>query len=358
MARKADDVVVDAPDPRERADLRGHEEAEAELIAAWRSDRLPHAWLLTGTRGIGKATLAFRFARFVLAGGGETMAMEPGHPVFRRVAAGGHSDLAVVERGEDDRGKRRAEIVIDDVRKANALAALTAGEGAWRVIVVDAADDMNRNAANALLKLLEEPPARALLLLVSHAPSRLLPTIRSRCRTLAMRPLDDAALGTLLRAALPETDDADLAALARISEGSPGRGIALARQGGLDLYRRFIALVTTLPEPDTRALHQLADGLAGRDGVDRFRALAELIQWWLARAIGAAARGDAGQISEVVPGEATACARLLGTGDRLDQWVGVWENLSRAFAQAEGLNLEPRQVLLSAFATLQQEARA
>ena len=182
--------------PRENPDLIGHERAEAVLLDAWNSGRMPHAWLICGPRGIGKATLAFRLARFVLARGSlasdslfaggkaaepDSLKVDPADPVFRRVAAGGHADLLTLERGyEREGGRRRGSIVIDDVRKAGRLMGLTAGEGGWRVLVVDAADDLNVNAANALLKQLEEPPKRALILLVSHAPGRLQATIRSR----------------------------------------------------------------------------------------------------------------------------------------------------------------------------------
>ena len=221
------------PAPRENPHLVGHE-AAAALAAAWRSGRLAHAWLIAGPRGIGKATLAYRFARFALSGGepggegrdgaaGDALAMPPDHPVFRRVAAGGHSDLAVIERGLGERGRLRAEIVVDDVRKANAFLSLTAGEGGWRVVVVDAAEEMNRNAANALLKRLEEPPGRVLFLLVSHAPSRLPATLRSRCRVLTLAPLPAPALEGLLAEAMPGLPADERRVLGLLAEGSPGR---------------------------------------------------------------------------------------------------------------------------------------
>ncbi len=347
------------PAPRENPHLVGHEAAADTLAAAWRSGRLAHAWLIAGPRGIGKATLAYRFARFALSGGeggADDLAMPPDHPVFRRVAAGGHSDLAVIERGLGERGRLRAEIVVDDVRAASAFLSLTAGEGGWRVVVVDAAEEMNRNAANALLKRLEEPPGRVLFLLVSHAPSRLPATLRSRCRVLTLAPLPAPALEGLLAEAMPGLAADERRVLGLLAEGSPGRAAALAEQGGAALYRRVIGLVGTLPALDAKPLHQLADGLAGRDGVDRLRTLAELILWWLGRSIRAAARGELGTMDEVVPGERASAAMLDGAA--LDRWVGVWENLRRSFADADGLNLEPRQVLIGAFTTLQEAARA
>ena len=245
---------------------------------------------------------------------------------------------------------------MDDVRKANAFLSLTAGEGGWRVVIVDAAEEMNRNAANALLKRLEEPPSRVLFLLVSHAPSRMPATLRSRCRPLTLSPLPAPALDGLLADAMPGLPAAERRVLGLLAEGSPGRAAALAEQGGVALYRRLIGLVGALPALDVRPLHQLADGLGGRDGVDRMRTLSELILWWLGRSIRAAARGELESMEEVVPGEKASAALLQGAA--LDRWVGVWENLGRSFAEADGLNLDPRQVLIGAFASLQEAARA
>ena len=356
MGEGADPAFV-WPAPRENPHLVGHEAAVSTLIEAWRSGRLAHAWLIAGPRGVGKATLAFRFARFALGGGeGAGLAMSSDHAVFRRIAAGGHSDLAVIERGLGDRGRLRAEIVVEDVRAANAFLSLTSGEGGWRVVIVDAADEMNRNAANALLKRLEEPPSRVLFLLVSHAPSRVPATLRSRCRALTLSPLAAPVLDGLLAEAMPGLPAAERRVLGLLAEGSPGRAAALAEQGGVALYRRLIGLVNTLPALDARPLHELADGISGRDGVDRMRTLSELILWWLGRSIRAAARGELQIMEEVVPGEKASAALLEGVP--LDRWVGVWENLGRSFADADGLNLDPRQVLIGAFSALQEAARA
>lgn len=348
-----------APHPRETTALLGQEAAEARLLAAEAGGRLPHAWLLTGPRGVGKATLAYRFARFLLAGGsaagGEglfgapppaaSLALEPEHPVSRRVASGGHPDLLAVERGLRDDGRPKRDIDVDSVRQLNAFLRMTSAEGGWRLAVVDAADEMNPNAANALLKLLEEPPPRAVLLLVSHAPGRLLPTIRSRCRRLALAPLPEAVVTRLLRERLPEADEGELAALARLGEGSIGRAIELAEEGGLDLYRALLELLGQLPRLDTVKAHGFADALA-RDPQGRsFRTTAELLLWWLGRMVQAGAHGELPP--EVVPGEAEVARRLLA-GRGLADWVALWENLGRLFAQAERASLERKQVMLTA----------
>src|SRR5579863_2134864 len=211
-------VAAEAPAPRENPLLLGHETAEAALLQFFAADRLPHGLLITGPHGIGKATLAFRFARFLLAQAAEprgptlfaptsptSLALPAEHPVFRRTASGGHADLLVVERGIDPKRKRaRSEIVVEDARAIAGFLRLTPAEGGWRIVIVDTADDMNRNAANAVLKILEEPPPRALLILVSDNPGRLLPTIRSRCRRLPLRPLSEEIVARLLNRYRPD----------------------------------------------------------------------------------------------------------------------------------------------------------
>jgi DNA polymerase-3 subunit delta' len=362
---KKDDKAEEAgwPHPRHTAELRGQATAEAVLLRAHASGRLPHAWLLSGPRGVGKATLAFRFARFLLApdcqGGGlfggaaESLAVPQDHPVFRRVAAGGHADLMTLERGEDDKGKPRSVIPVEDVRRLLSFARMTAGEGGWRVAIVDAVDEMNRNASNALLKILEEPPPQCVLLLVSHAPGSLLPTIRSRCCQLPLGPLEEAVVAELLAKHHPELEAGELAALARLADGSIGRALALATHGGLDLYRELIELLGTLPRLDVPRLHRLAEKWGqGRDG-QAFQTGMELLIWWLGRFIRAGSTGR--PAPEVVAGERALAERLLA-GRPLAQWLGLWEKISRLFARTEAANLDRKQAVLSAFLDLENAA--
>ncbi|MBF0560836.1 MAG: DNA polymerase III subunit delta' [Alphaproteobacteria bacterium] len=355
---------MEALTPRDTQDLLGHEEAEQRLLDGWRSGRLAHAWLIGGPRGIGKATLAYRFARFVLGGGEgsgglfgpvtDTLHMAPDHPIFRHVASGTHADLKVVERGWSDEkpSKRRTEILVKDVREIGAFLSLTPAGGGWRVVIVDTADEMNRNAANALLKVLEEPPRRALLLLVSHSPGGLLPTLRSRCRALMLRPLAVDLVEARLREWRPELSSVDASALARLGEGSLGRVLALADSGGLTLYRDMIGLLSGLPRMDAVALHAFIDRVAKTDSA--YDAAAELLVWWLARVI----RGGACGIPEpeVVMGEGGLADRLA-RGCSLDQWVEVWEKITRLFVRADAVNLDPRQVMLGAFLAVEKQVR-
>ncbi len=349
--------------PRETAELVGQADAERVLLAAWNAGRLPHAWLLAGSRGVGKATLAYRFARFMLAGGGEgglfgppdTLALDPDHPVFRRVASGGHADLATVEPGfpeeelkkdPADRKRRRETIGVDEVRKAGEFLRLTPAEGGWRVVIVDSADQMTPSAANALLKSLEEPPAKALILLVSHAPGRLMPTIRSRCCRLALRPLAADAVAALIARHLPELAEEDRAALAALADGSIGRALALAEAGGLELGRTVDGLLAGLPNVDGVALHRFADQF-GRPGTEsRWRTACGLLTWRLERAIGGAARG---RTDDALAGRLAALAPL-------DRWIEVWDKVSRLVAQADGINLDRKQAVLSAFFALERAA--
>ena len=351
--------------PRHNPLLLGHEAAEAVLLQAYRSGRLPHAWLFSGPRGIGKATLAFRFARFLFAEGAAagglfavpptSLAVAPEHPVFRRVSSGGHADLLVVERSVDPKRKKlRSEIVVDDTRAIAGFLRLTPAEGAWRVVIVDGADMMNRNAANALLKILEEPPQKALLLLVSDNPGRLLPTIRSRCRILALKPLADTEVREAL-ARRPDLAAGDRAVLAQLAEGSIGRGLDLAAAGGLGLYRSLVRLIEGLPTLDGGAVHALAERLARGDGEDSYRLLAELLPGWVARMVALSTGGGEGARA-ALPGEAQTMRRLAGRRG-LDQWVDVWENLNQLFASADEVNLDRKQVVLNAFFTLAEAAR-
>ncbi len=356
----------DGPSPRTTTELLGHESAERAFLDAWSSGRLAHAWLICGPRGIGKATLAYRIARFVLAGGGEgggglfggppdSLAIGPDHPVFRRVASGGHADFKVVERAwtDDKKNKLKTEIAVDDVRGVGAFLSLTPGEGGWRVVIVDAADEMNRSSANAILKVLEEPPRNALMLLVSHSPGRLLPTIRSRCRRVSLTPLPEASVVELLSRHRPDVPAADAQAIARLAEGSIGKALALAGLGGLDLYREMVGLLSGLPRLDVPALHAFGDKVARGD--DSFRTLSELFAWWVARAAAVAGRCGADK-GEVMAGEAALQRRLVDTAG-LDRWVEVWEKITRLFERADAVNLDRKQIVLNAFLALERLCR-
>ena len=340
------------PEPRKNPDLLGHEWAESSFLGVWNAGRLPHAWLITGPRGIGKATFAFRIARFVLAGGGgetglfggtapASLSLAPDDPVFRRVASGGHADLMTVQRSVNpDTDRMRSVIAVNDVRAAGAFLSLTPAEGGWRVVIVDAADELNVNAANALLKILEEPPDRALIMLVSHAPGRLAPTIRSRCCRIQLRPLAEETILALLSRYHPHMSDDDAALLAGLADGSIGRASHLAEEGGLDIYRALTALLEHLPAVDAAALHRFGDRLARRGAEETFRTASELLGRWIAHTIRSGAE------------------KTLAPPGRLDRWMEVWDKVHRLTVQSDALNLDRKQVMLNLFFALQKAARA
>ncbi len=370
--------ALEPPLPRENAELEGHGAAEAVLLRAAASGRLPHAWLITGPRGIGKATLAFRFARYLLKDGAgeadlfgnppDSLRVDPEDPVFRMVAAGGHGDLRLVERQADERNpnRLRREIVVGDLRAVVDFLHMTAAAGGWRIVIVDSADEMNGAAANALLKVLEEPPPRALLILVSHTPGRLLPTIRSRCCHLALAPLAEDTLGRLLERYRPGLEPGEARTLVGLADGSIGRALGLAAGGGLELYRILISLLAGLPDTPVDQIHAFGDRLAKDSDGASFRTGTELLLWWLARMIhmgsqggsqGGSRGGSPGDTrndlpEDAMPGERDIMARLLARRS-VDQWLDLWEKLSSLFARTEGANLDRRQVVVTAFIDLQ-----
>ena len=346
--------------PREAHSLIGHERAEAALLEAYRSGRLAHAWLITGPRGIGKATLAYRFARFMLAqmpvAEHETLSLPSDHVTFQRVAAGGHGDLMALERAADDKtGRMRAEIVVDDVRKLHRFFTMTSAETPWRIAIVDSADEMNRNAANALLKMLEEPPERGILLLIAHAPGRLLPTIRSRCRRLDLRPLSVETVADVIALRRPDIHGDERLALAHLSGGSPGRALEIASSGGISFYQDLTGHLEKLPRVDIPALYSFADKIADKNNSGTFRIFATLLEDWFSRMILSAAAGPQALASghEMDARDRALMARFAAARP-LDRWLALRDELLSLFAQAEGLRLDQRQVVVDCFTRLQR----
>lgn len=369
--------------PRHTPFVIGHEAAERTLLEAWGSGKLPHAWLITGPRGVGKMTMALRFARFLLAHGTAPDAEAGGGlfgpaplPQNLDVAAesedaallrnNAHPDCHILEMepgkkvivvGDDKDG---GEAPRNSARGLKHFFTMTLSRAKARVAIVDSADDLNPNAANALLKILEEPPPRTVLLLISHAPGGLLPTIRSRCRRLPLPPLSPDRMAEALARLMPEVPEADRRSLALLAEGAPGRAMALGAEGGLELLRDLLDLVAGLPRPDWVKVHAYGDRFARRGRDDAFRAMGALFRWWLARLVRAAAAGPAaaarGQ-GELYAGEAALMARMT-TWQAPDRWAEDWEAIGRLLDRGESVNLEPKQMLLNLFAILGRAAEA
>ena len=334
-----------APDPRANPILLGHDAAEATILDAIQAGRMHHAWLIQGPEGVGKATLAYRFARRLLAGqGGRTLDLPETDPVFRRVAAASHADMLTVEREYDTKRRRmRSQIAVDDVRKINGFMSLTAAEGGWRVVVVDGAEDMNPASANAILKVLEEPPPRAVLILVCSAPGRLLPTIRSRCRRLRLSALDDATMHTLLRRYLPDLADDQRERLVAMSEGSPGRALAMAEDEGLAIAMVVDNVLSSLPDIPVSKQYDIADQLVRVE--TGFATFMDMLRTGVAAAVRAVARGQGDPDQE----------RMVALRP-IEAWTEVWHALTRLQDDTEHANLDKRQAIVAGLGLLTGQA--
>lgn len=358
------DQLDGAPHPRETPLLFGQGEAEEVFLHAYNAGRLHHAWLINGPKGIGKATLAWKLARFLLASPADAARLLPAqsrpvnldipedHPVARRVRAGADGRLLVIRRGLDEKGNLRRDITVDIMRKLQGFFGLSAPDGGRRVVIIDAADEMNGNAANALLKALEEPPADATLLLVSHQPSRLLPTIRSRCRDLRLAPLAPPDLDAALAQA---GVSAEGTALAQLSGGSVGAAIALAQGGGDAIYASIIELFQSLPRTDRQHALRLAESAAGKPNDARFSMILTLFDQFLARL---ARAGVSGAAPEAVPGEAALFARMAPDADAARAYAELAQRLGARARHGRAVNLDPAALVLDMILQTEAEARA
>ena len=341
--------------PREVEQVFGHEEAVAEFEGALRNGRLHHAWLLVGPEGVGKATLAYRFARTVLAHGerGETSDVPADDPVFRKVAGLAHPNLLLIRRSWVEKSKRYSQwIGVDEVRRLRAFLGNTAGADGWRVVVVDRADELNQNAANALLKALEEPPPRTLFLLVSSAEGRLPVTIRSRARVMRMAPLQDETLEAAVRAALQrDAFEADVGALAlaiTLAQGSVRRALELISGEGIELYDQILANFEALPALDGGALHKQVERLSGAGDTERLQLYLALLLGLIERLIRTGATGEGLWERE------QALAKRLVSPENLSRWADAWESISEARGEAFALNLDRSLLVLDTWFAIQQ----
>ncbi|MGI8526137.1 MAG: DNA polymerase III subunit delta' [Pseudolabrys sp.] len=345
---EGDDATGDIAHPRATDFLFGHEAAERAFLDGYRSGRLAHAWLIGGPPGIGKATLAYRAARFVLAHpnpsapavhAATSLAVAKDHPAALRIANEAHPDLLILQRTINEKtGKLHQNIIIDEIRRAVPFFGSTAGEGGWRVAIVDSVDELIASGANALLKILEEPPERALLLLVSNAPGRVLPTIRSRCRVLALRPLSDKDVARAAAAALGRPEiDAALEAAAAAAGGSVARAIALSDGKALALRQKIIDLLAQLPNPDQRSLHTLGDSLAAYGGRDPklLAAFMDAVNGWMTAQL----RNG--------PQDIQQRGRLAQT----------WEKINTTAGDVAEYNLDRKPLVFAVFSALADAAR-
>jgi DNA polymerase-3 subunit delta' len=326
------------PHPRETFDLLGGQAAERAFLDAFEGGRLHHAWLLVGAEGIGKATFAYRAARRLLGAAPYPalglLGARPDDRVCRQIIARAHPDLLVLQRDPED-GKARKSIPVDEARLLPEFFAKSPAAAPYRVAIIDKADDLNDNAANAALKTLEEPPDRGVLFLLSDTPGVLLATLRSRCRRLRFEPPaeDEAGVWVSDRAAL---DIEEAVRVARMAGGAPGRAWRLAATGVLETDQAARALLRALPGADDAAMLALADGFRGAAGVARFELLFERL---------------ADEVAGMASGQAMA-----GEGAALDRWAEIWEMLISAPRAAEAVNLDRADVFYTALDRLRSLA--
>jgi DNA polymerase III subunit delta' len=317
------DTIDDTPPPMISARLIGHQTILETMLAEFGIGKMHHATILSGPQGIGKATLAFHFARQVFALAGEANATE-------KIEAGTHPSLMHVTRSlNEDTKKYRTEIVVADIHRANHFLSRTASGGGTRIIIIDPADDMNRNAANALLKNLEEPPAKTYYFLISHVSGRLLPTIRSRCRMVNVPALMDAQVTEVLTRNLG-LDHSEAAELARYSEGSVRQAMTMARYGGIDIVAALNVFAAD-QKFSAVAAQNLASAVSDRESEPRYALLTDLIEQRLATAARAHAQKgnpqDSVAISELY--QAVQQQRVLAEGYKLDRKLEVFNVLRR-----------------------------
>ncbi|MCF8496218.1 MAG: DNA polymerase III subunit delta' [Alphaproteobacteria bacterium] len=336
------------PLAREARFCLGQDRAERILLENLISGRLPHGLIFSGPKGIGKAVTAFRLAKYILSRAPsqpDTLDTDPLHPVVRRLTAGAHPDFMLVERAYDPiKNKAKDSVSVSEIRKIPSFLRMTASEGGWRIVIVDDADTMNRNAQNALLKSLEEPPPKALLILIAHRAGNLIPTIRSRTQTINFPTLQDSVIKDLLSRFAPTLSPEDRNVVAGLAQGSMGRALQLAEQGGIDLLARISEAPRGYPSYNWPALHALADEMA-RPGVDSgFLLFQNLFLQGLGELAGEAARGKSAQGSPLLEAfqplfRKVAPSRILELHDKA---ASHFENVKTG-------NLDSRQAVLGAF---------
>jgi DNA polymerase-3 subunit delta' len=337
------DALPGAHHPRHTTSLIGHKNAETELLSAYRDSRLAHAWLIGGREGIGKATLAWRFARFVFANPdpdaravreARDLHVDASHPAARLLAQLAHPDFALIRREWQANTKKLAsEISVDAVRIGLQVFRLSAAFGGWRIAIVDSAEDLNRNSANALLKIVEEPPQRSLILIVSHRPGQVLATIRSRCRRLRLDPLtEDQIVETAVSLGPPWTEAGQdkIAAAARRANGSVREALTRLTPESDGLGALIDSIVASLPRADPREVAKLAAAIGGRAGDEAYRTFHRELYDWLA----------------------SYARELEPPSFQVKEIGGLWDSIRAAERETEALNLDRRLHVLALMAEI------
>lgn len=372
MARKPETVdyrrtvcdrIEDISYPGEHQYLFGHDDALAQISHAYQEKRMHHAWLVTGPKGVGKATLALAAAAHLLRYPDLTSIPDqipmpgPDDDTYRLVGRGGHPNVLHITRPINPKtGKFRSTITIDEIRKLRTFFSRTRVHDGWRICIIDSADELNTNATNALLKILEEPPERTLFLVLANYPGRLLPTIRSRCRQLHLRPLINehlrSALGSL-GVELSHLNNSKLDVLYRLSQGSVRKAIILLNLDGIALYQKFEEIQASINAdgPDWLKVHKLADELSRANKDEQFRLLLDITQFHISNSLHNTNDAHNSQ-SQLISGSQTPIDIKQSVLSRLARLCEVWEKTAASVSLADSYNLDRKQIILNLFGSL------
>lgn len=338
--------------PRTNTKLFGHEETESMLLRDLESGKLPHGVILSGARGAGKATLAYRFARTLLSGRTD-MELSTEDPIFRRIAAGSHTDLLVIELLYDPKKDEYAsEISIEQSRTIAQNLSLTPAEGQWRVVIIDSANALNTKSANAILKILEEPPPQTILMLIAHNVGGLLPTIRSRCRVIPLKPLSQKNFAKCLHHIAPEISGEEITALGIISDYSPGIALELKEQGAIELYYEILDLLCSASELDNQRIYRFCEQIgSGKKAHGNWQLFSHIVLCIMERV---AKKSAGAEITKISAGEEGALSKL-STMYSSATWATKWQEVLSQFLLAERSHLDYKQVALAFFHSLASE---
>lgn len=335
--------------PRTNTQLFGHEETEAMLLRDLIAGKLAHGIIFSGARGIGKATLAYRFARALLSGRND-MELSEHDPVFHRIAANSHSDLLVIELLYDPKKDEYAnEISIEQSRSIAQALSLTPGEGQWRVVIIDSADALNVKSANSILKILEEPPPQTILMLIAHNAGQLLPTIRSRCRIIPLKPLSENDFIQAMRLIAPEIESKELAALGVISDFSPGIALELKEQGAIGLYDEIVGLLSSAAKLDNKRVFQFCEQIGiGKKAHANWQLFIHITLCIMERVT---KKSSGVSIKPINAEEGDALAALSALHSTAI-WAAKWQEALSQFLLAQRLHLDYKQVAIAFFHSL------
>lgn len=335
--------------PRTNTRLFGHEQVEAMLLRDFALGKLAHGIILSGARGIGKATFAYRFARALLSGKMD-MEIPESNPVFKRVAAGSHTDLLVIEPLYDARKDEYAtEISIEQSRTITQSLSLTPAEGQWRVVIIDSADALNTKSANSILKILEEPPPQTLIIIIAHNAGGLLPTIKSRCRLINLRPLSLEDFMAAMNHVAPGIGERELNSLAIISGCSPGIAMEMRQHNVLSTYDEIISLIEGIPNLDNQAVQRFCDKIgSGKKAHANWNIFMHIMLCILER-IAKKATGTG--VVTINREDEEALVKLSATHSAA-VWATKWQEGLTQFLLAERLHLDYKQVALAFFHSL------